>query len=106
MARAILDAAIPFLGYWWRGDGDMIMQLTTGDPISNSFHFIIYILWGEGGGCPRAIPDAAMPFFRLLVDGGDDIIMQIRNGDPISNSFCFIIYILQGGGGTLEPSLM
>ena len=76
----------------------MIMQIKTGDPISNSFRFIIYILREEGGGCPRAIPDAAMPFFRLLADGGDDIIMQLRNGDPISNSFCFIIYILQGGG--------
>ena len=62
------------------GDGDMIMQLTTGDPISNSFHFIIYILRGEGGGgCPRAIPDAAMAFFRLLVEGGNNMIMQPKN---------------------------
>ena len=58
------------------GDGDMIMQLTTGDPISNGFHFIIYILRGEGRGCPRAIPDAAMAFFRLLVEGGNNMIMQ------------------------------
>ena len=84
----------------------MIMQLKTGDPISNSFRFIIYILLEEGGGCPRAIPDAAMPFFRLLVDGGDDMIMQLRHGDPISNSFLFYNLYSSRGGGTLEPSLM
>ena len=31
------------------GGGDMIMQIKTGDPISNSFRFIIYIIREEGG---------------------------------------------------------
>ena len=63
------------------GDGDMIMQLTTGDPIANSFHFIIYIFRGEGGGGDALEPSLMQPccFFRLLVEGGDNMIMQPKN---------------------------
>ena len=54
----------------------MIMQLRNGDPFSNRFLFIIYILRG-GGEYPRAIPDAAMPFLDYWWRGrGDNMIMQ------------------------------
>ena len=53
----------------------MIMQLRNGDPISNRFLFIIYIL--RGGEDPRAIPDVAMPFLDYWWRGrGDNMIMQ------------------------------
>ena len=53
------------------GGDYMIIQPKNLDPISNSFHLIIYILQGGGGGLGvRAIPDAVMPFFRLMVVGG------------------------------------
>ena len=58
-----------FLGYllrgWWYD-----YAAKNGDPIYNSFRFIIYILRKGGGAAGWAIPDAAISFFRLMVEEG------------------------------------